>query len=65
MFRVFLEGDRRLEFLTYNEFSAWRLKAAEGYKPHYVCFVHIRCGEYVYCYQLRKTAVRVAEEGET
>lgn len=55
MFRVFLEGDKKLEFWSYNEFSAWRLKAAaEGYKPHYVCSVHIRCGEYVYCYQLRK-----------
>lgn len=54
MFRVFLEGDK-YEFLTYNEFAAWRLKMShKGYKPYYSHSIKIRCGDYIYCYQLRK-----------
>ena len=55
MFRVFLENGNKYEFLSYNEFAAWRLKMShEGYKPYYSHSIHIRCGYYIYCYQLRK-----------
>ena len=55
MFRVFLEDDNKYEFLSYNEFAAWRLKMAhKGYKPYYSHTIKIRCGYYIYCYQLRK-----------
>ena len=63
MFRVFLENDEKVEFLTYNEFSAWRLKMAhKGYRPYYAFSVHIRCGHYIYCYQLRKIPSAEMEE---
>ena len=62
MFRVFLENGNKYEFLSYNEFAAWRLKMShEGYKPYYSHSIRIRCGYCIYCYQLRKMPGRGAE----
>lgn len=54
MFRVFRDNEPALQFLTYNEFSNWRIKAAvDGFKPTYSHTVRLRGGDYIYCYQLR------------
>lgn len=54
MFRVCCDGDKTLEFLTYNEFSNYRIRAArDGYKPYYSHSVRLRGNTYIYYYQLR------------
>ena len=53
MFRVFVDGKKPLEFLSYGEFAAYRLRvAAAGMKPRYVCKVRLGYSDYIYCYHL-------------
>lgn len=54
MFRVFRDREKTLEFLTYNEFSNWRIKmAGQGFKPVYSHTIRLQSGVYIYYYQLR------------
>lgn len=60
MFKVFRDEQPPLVFLTFNEFSNYRINAAkEGYKPHYAFSVRLRANHYIYCYQLRKVGEKV------
>lgn len=55
MFRVFRDDEPTLEFLTFNEFSNYRIRAAaQGFKPVYSHSVRLRYNNYIYCYQLRR-----------
>ena len=56
MFRVFRTDGEPLNFLTYNEFAAFRIRAAaQGLKPYYTHKVRVRGNYYINCYELRKT----------